>query len=621
MFQTFALAKRLVEAYKSEQGLSQKLLALDKVRNEFLANTSHELRTPLNGILGITEAMLKNQEEGLSENQRHNLFMIAGSSRRLANLVNDILDYSKLKHGNISLFIRPIRLDGLINNVVSVFQKLNASKELKILGEISSDLPLVMGDENRVLQILYNLIGNAVKFTARGSVNIYAERKGNLVELCVSDTGEGIPQDKLEDIFTSFEQGDSSLTRKHGGTGLGLPITKHLVELQGGNIRVESRLGEGSRFYFTLPIAQNTGETGESEIREPLFPIEILRQVSAEPERVDGKINVLIVDDDAVNRLAAAELLKTEGYGFTAVNRGQAALECLKGNSKFSLVLLDVMMPEISGYELCRKIREKKSIFELPILMLTAKTSTEDIVLGFEAGANDYLQKPFEGEELLVRVKTLTELKLSVDRAIAAETAFLQAQIKPHFLFNTLNTISSYCETDPLLAQKLIDDFSRYLRETFDFKRIEMDHPLEKELSLVRAYVEIQQARFGDELQVYFHVDPSIKVRVPFLSIQPLVENAIGHGVRKKEGDGSVVITVEKTANGVRIAVEDDGPGIPPERLEGLLSNDSEKGIGLWNIDNRLKKLYDRGISIESSVGIGTRVSYLIPLKEADESC
>lgn len=611
--QSFVLSRRFSEAFKKVDSLSRELLKMDKIKDEFLANTSHELRTPLSGIIGITESMLKGSDGNLNSQQKKNLSIVTGSARRLTNLVNDILDYSKMRNGDVRLNTRPIHLDGLIQTVVNIFKQLYSSNEFDITYEIPEGLPAAIADENRVVQILYNLVGNAVKFTAKGYIKVSARKAGNMLEMCVSDTGEGIPEDKLEDIFKSFEQVDNSLTRRYGGTGLGLPITKYLVELQGGSIRVESNLGEGSRFYFTLPVAVETPEETDMNIEVPEPFTLSLEEVSAGMETAHEGIRILLVDDDIVNLQAAAEILKLEGYGVNAVNSGKTAIMELERHTDYSLVILDVMMPQMSGYEVCRKLRESKSIFELPVLMLTAKASTEDIVMGFESGTNDYLPKPFEPEELMARVRTLVNLKASVDKAMTAEVAFMQAQIKPHFLFNTLNTISSFCDTDPNLAQKLIDDFSNYLRQSFDFKSLETYVPLERELNLVSSYAEIEKARFGENLKVEFDIDSTIKIRVPMLSIQPLVENAVIHGLRKKGGGGTVTIKVKKAQEGVRVSVVDNGKGIEKDKLKELLMPEASRGIGLWNIDRRLKKLYGKGLSIESEPGKGTEVTFSIP--------
>ncbi len=613
--QAFVLARRFSEAFKDVNMLSQKLLTLDKVKDEFIANTSHELRTPLSGILGITGAMLKGSDGKLNERQRQNLSIIESSSRRLANLVNDILDFSKIKNGDIQLNIHPIRIRGMITTIADVFRQLNLKKELDVIVELPKELPPVMADENRVAQIFYNLIGNAVKFTRSGYVMISSKQNGGMLEFCISDTGIGIPKDKLDDIFHSFEQVDSSLTRTYGGTGLGLPISKHLVELQGGTIRVESTEGIGSHFYFSLPLAGS--DTPEEEDIIPsvqTFMVPSLEGIRGNLES-KGYPRILLVDDDTVNLQAASSILRTEDYGITVANSGKDALTLLDRISDFSLVILDIMMPEISGYEVCKKLREKKSPLELPVLMFTAKASTEDLIAGFRAGANDYLSKPFEPEELLARVRTLTGLKASADKALAAETAFIQAQIKPHFLFNTLNTISYFCDSDPGFAQQLIGDFANFLRQSFDFKNIETTISLAAELSMITSYLKIEKARFGEKLQITFDIDEFLDVKVPFLSIQPLVENAINHGLRKKGGSGTVSVSAKTIPEGVRIAVTDNGQGIEPDKLAKLLLPESSRGIGLWNIDSRLKKLYGTGLSIESSPGQGTCVSYLIPLE------
>lgn len=613
LIQAFILAKRFSEAFKSVHTLSQKLMKLDAVKDEFLANTSHELRTPLNGIIGVTEALLRGGSGELSGMQRQELSVVAGSSRRLSNLVNEILDYSKMKNGDILLNIVPIRLEGLIYSITSVFKQIGKSGECEMIAELPENLPPVLADENRVTQILYNLIGNAVKFTEKGTITISAEKTGEMVEVCVSDTGIGIQEDKLEDIFKSFEQVDTSLTRRHGGTGLGLSITKQLVELHKGTITVDSRLGVGSKFRFTLPVSKKEPENNAITVDSAGLP------PAAEPVNVTAAAKtgngapILLVDDDAFSLQASSAILAMDGYAVTGVGSGKAALEKVREGPAFSLVILDVMMPEMSGYEVCAKLRENKSIFDLPVLMLTARTSTRDIVMGFEAGANDYLSKPFEPEELLARVRTLTELKASADRAMAAEIGFLQAQIKPHFLFNTLSTIASFCSTDPGYARKLITEFASYLRQSFDFKSLDTLVPLEKELELVKSYTEIEKARFGEKLTVLFEIDKTIKARIFQLSIQPLVENAIRHGVRKKSGGGTVTISVKRLLDNVLVSVSDDGCGIEPDRLNTLLSNDEKQGIGLWNIDRRLKKLFGKGLTIESEPGKGTTVTFTIP--------
>jgi sensor histidine kinase YesM len=327
-----------------------------------------------------------------------------------------------------------------------------------------------------------------------------------------------------------------------------------------------------------------------------------------------GSARILVVDDDAVNLRAAASILRLVGYGVTAVSDGRTALAEVASSRDLSVIVLDVMMPEVSGYEVCRKIREDRRNFELPVLMLTASPSTESMALCFEAGANDYLSKPYEPEELLARVGTLEKLKASVDRAMAAETAFMQAQIRPHFLFNTLNAISSFCDTDPARAQRLIDDFADYLRQSFDCMGAEGWGTLESELEFVHSYVKIQKERFGEALQILLPADEMEGLRLPVLSIQPLVENAIVHGLRKCVGGGTVRVSVQKIPEGVRVAVEDDGQGIPPETLQTLLTIGQGHGLGLKNIDRRLKKFYGRGLLIESVPGRGTTVSYVIPL-------
>ncbi len=405
------------ERIRFTQELELKNAALERMnqlKDEFLANTSHELRTPLNGIIGITESMIDGATGELSERQIANLSMVVSSARRLSSLVNDILDFSKLKNRDIELQGKPVDFRQIAGLVLTLSRHLLAGKPLELKNEIPEELPAVDGDENRLQQIMYNLVGNAIKFTESGSVTVSAiALTDDLVEVTVSDTGIGIPPDKFTDIFQAFEQVDASIRREYGGTGLGLSITKQLVELHGGTIRVESELGKGSRFIFTLPISTQTiSPTADNSqevvrVREETLPPQLLLSVTAPS---NGEFTILVVDDEPINLQVVANHLSLQNYAIIQANNGMEALAKIQSGLRPDLILLDIMMPKMSGYEVCKKIREQFSASVMPIVMLTAKNQVSDLVEGLSAGANDYLTKPVLKNELLARIKTHIEL-------------------------------------------------------------------------------------------------------------------------------------------------------------------------------------------------------------------
>jgi PAS domain S-box-containing protein len=441
---------------------------MDRLKDEFLANTSRELRTPLNGIIGIAESMIDGATGQLSDRQIANLSMIVSSGKRLSSLVNDILDLSKLKNRDIKLQRKPVDFRQIAEVVLTISRPLLAGKPLELKNEIGEDLPAVDGDENRLQQIMYNLVGNAIKFTESGSITVSAkelkverlkvEGSGELkvegwqvegsqpnlqpsnlqpsnlqpsnlqpsnlqpsnlqpansfLEITVSDTGIGIPPDKFTDIFQTFEQVDASISREYGGTGLGLSITKQLVELHGGNIRVESKLGQGSRFIFTLPISTQiispTPDRNQAlaRLREEAAPPQLLPSQIAPS---NGQFTILVVDDEPINLQVVANHLSLQNYAIIQASNGMEALAKIESGLRPDLILLDIMMPKMSGYEVCKKIREQFPASEMPIVMLTAKNQVSDLVEGLSAGANDYLTKPVLKNELLARIKTHIEL-------------------------------------------------------------------------------------------------------------------------------------------------------------------------------------------------------------------
>lgn len=411
----------LHDMVSSIKSFVDKLEKLDKLKDEFLANTSHELRTPLNGIIGIAESLNEGVAGKPTQLMQYNLSLIIASGMRLSGLVNDILDFSKLKTHTLDLQINAANIRVITDIVLKLSHPLLSGKELELINAIDQDFPVVEVDENRVQQILYNLIGNAIKFTEAGSVTISAQRRSNMAEISVTDTGIGVPKDKFGHIFTAFEQADGSISRKYGGTGLGLSVTKQLVELHGGTIRVESTAGSGSRFMFTLPIFQGKPPAVEtpstiSKIRHAadIVAIEMAagtQEIPGEQIVPDGAKRILVVDDEMINQQVLKNVLSSGDYAVIQAFNGKDALEAVRSKRHFDLVLLDIMMPMMSGYEVCEKIRKIYPSNELPIIMLSAKNQITDLITGLNAGANDYLTKPISREELLARIKTHLNLK------------------------------------------------------------------------------------------------------------------------------------------------------------------------------------------------------------------
>lgn len=617
--QALIQAKRFAQSFNEVEQLSQKLLTLDGLKDEFMANTSHELRTPLHGIINMAQSMVEGAAGQLNAEQKKHLSVIISTGKRLSSLINDIIDFAKLKNGEIVLKRDAVEFRAVAHSVLEIIRHLAGKKDIRFVMEWPDDLPRMDTDEERLQQILYNLLGNAVKFTREGEIRIKAEAFGGQVKVSVMDTGIGIAKERFDDIFKSFDQGGSAIHREYSGTGLGLSITKKLVELNGGRLWVDSELGRGSTFYFMLPAADDH----RLERRQKPVPVmeealvEVSEAVRVESPRMGRRGTyagcVLIVDDDPVNLQVLDSLLSVANYEIMAFDNGVDALEALNRGLDADVVIADWMMPGMTGLELCKGIRDRFSLSDLPILMLTARSRPEDIELGFQAGVNDFLSKPVDAGELRARVRTLLELRRSVQSSIRTEMAFLQAQIKPHFLYNALNTIIATCPTDPDQAVNLLLELSQYLRSSFDFQNREQLTPLQRELELVKSYLHLEKARFDDRLQIQFEVDESLQVLIPPLSIQPIVENAVRHGVMKRAEGGTIQVKVQSEENGFTVLVEDDGIGIPQHKLDSMLSDHKKSGsVGLMNIHKRLLTLYGKGLVIESEWKRGTRVSFSV---------
>jgi len=359
-----------------------------RAKSQFLATVSHEMRTPLNGILGMTQLLQHTTSDPL---QRSKLEVIAQSGRHLQKVIGDLLDLSRIESGRLVIDPRVVRTTDTVREVADLLQPLAAQKGLRFEVQLADDLPpWIVADGSRVKQVLHNLLGNAIKFTLRGVVDLSAAREGDRIHFCVRDTGPGIPPDQIERIFSAFEQVVLPNTAHfRTGTGLGLTISRDLARAMGGDVRCESIPGQGSAFHFDMPFRACAGpqDAGEDVVDEDL-------------QRLSGRI--LVADDNPVNAMIAKAMLELLGLEVTMAEDGHAALDQLS-QSSFAAVLMDCQMPGLDGWKATRRWREQErssGARRTPIIALTANAVVGDRERCIEAGMDDYLPKPFELREL-----------------------------------------------------------------------------------------------------------------------------------------------------------------------------------------------------------------------------
>lgn len=650
-----ALASAAAELERTNEDLRRASAAKDI----FVANTSHELRTPLHGIIGLVD--ITRREPRISEPGRRNLDLTLQAARRLNGLVADLLDFSRISHAGLAVFPTPVRLASNVEFVCDLLRPTLEGRPITLEAAIDEHLPLVNADPQRLQQIVFNLLGNALKFTKRGSIRVYAKHEGDFVTVFVRDTGCGISKDAQRNIFDAFEQGDGSTARESSGTGLGLAIVKGIVEAHGGRVAVQSTPGMGSTFSFTLKTATDTAATEDellppsgsgliadrlvvietqSRAEQPRFVIE--RDPTGHANRQDEgrapQLDVMVVDDEFVNREVLRQKLEPMGHRVHEAAGGEEALEMIRRSGPPDLVLLDVMMPRITGLDVLRELRKTFDVATLPVILLTARAQQKDLVEGFEAGANDYVVKPFAPAELGARVGLQARIIAST-RAIersrnlgsAITSATLDHEVRlvhlerlaalgaalsgvAHDLVSPLHHVQSGIGLSFARALSLHEavrldeagtqahrellrfldvakegasaalDFASSLR---DMARTGENNAAVEDISTaVETAIRLTRHK-TKSFDVTCDIPSGIGASIGRIELAQLVMNLLGNAAESLTQDrriaGSIRVRCEATAQAVELHVDDDGPGVPEtlrERVFDAFFTTKPAGVG-----------------------------------------
>ena len=443
------MATGIAEHAKSEaENAAERAKESVKAKQQFLSNMSHEIRTPMNAIIGFTKVVLKTE---LTAKQREYLMAIKMSGDALIVLINDILDLAKVDAGKMIFEQSPFRMALSISAMLHLFEPKIQEKNLQLIKEYDSTIPsLLLGDSVRLHQIILNLVSNAVKFTNSGSITVSVkvleqDTEKVKIQFSVKDTGIGISQEKIEKIFENFQQATSGTSRLYGGTGLGLAIVKQLVEQQGGNVSVVSKINKGSTFSFTLDFLKTSGDESIAKTETPLRDEKL------------SNVKVLVVEDIVLNQLLMKTLLDDFGFERDIAANGKIAIEKLK-KKKYDIILMDLQMPMMNGFETTTYIRDILKL-SIPIVALTADVTTVDLEKCKAVGMNDYIAKPVDEKALYYKIVSL--VKKSKLNNIENLTSISGKDVKQKCI--NLQYLALRTKSDPNLMMEMI---SLYLEQT-----------------------------------------------------------------------------------------------------------------------------------------------------------
>lgn len=603
--------RRYFRVNEETKQLALRLQQTEKQKDNFLANTSHELRTPLHGMLNLAQQVEQRYGRQLTAADHHNLTILISLGRRMSYMLNDLLDHSRLPGLQMQTQSVEVALRATVDEVMHILQFTLADKPVSLLNHVPKDFPLLQTDEQRLQQILLNLLHNAIKYTDRGEITVHAACDQGFAQISVSDSGCGIDSDRLALIFQPYEQGNRQ-DDSGEGFGLGLSICMKLVRLQGGTLRVASTPGQGSVFTFTVPLLSGVNETSTFDTETMIETAKFLpsneqaAQVTAPPDTY----RVLLVDNNPISRHMLSSVLSGTFVQFaTTTAQGLHLLE----QEKLDLMIIHSKLPGRSAMELVEAVRDRFSRSELPILLLHAEDSAAKIDALMSAGINDLIAPSADSTELKARIESWCAYRRSVLDRLRLEAAFLQAQVQPDFLLEALHTASVLSRKDTRDMRLLLEAFGKYLRYSFDMRNVDRFSDLMREKEAVEAYLDILRMQYGTNVPIDWlglTTAPLGRLLIPPLSLLPLIQHAlpVAHMSQQK-------LTVQLTLvdqQHLILSIEEQ-LGLY-QQLEIEQNEPAPTDNGLLLLNHRLKQLYGSTLQMCPLPDGGSRVWFEIVL-------
>lgn len=607
IMQAFSMNQKLITLFNEKVELATELATLNRYKDNVLIRTFYSLKHPISSLRQL--ASIRLAESGKNSNPQHQkeFELIAATMKSLDSLVNDLIDNDRIKNQKLQVELLPIELNGIVLGVKQLINVLYVNRKINLDDQLVSNIYIVESDENRLQQMMYHILNYMATFT--DEIDIRTSIENDTLTICFVDVNQRCSIENIKNAIYYEDTHQDIEQQELNETGLGLIISRTLADQL--SCKLSATQKENDSVYICLELHCVTQINMDADVAT----IEVAEQHSngngLDKSNPDDK-TILFISDNELERRIIEKTLQLEGYKVIFSSDEKTTMKLLKRHKSIQLIIIDSILARIPAIKLCEKIREGYPLLELPIILTLLQKDEAWLRLSIQIGINECMVKPIGMTELVNRVRTLIEVKEAYTSLMKNEMLLLRAQIKPHFLFNAINTIISITNENPQLTRDLLIHLSQYLRYSFDFDPSVSELPFSSELNLIRSYLALEKARFEDRLEIEEQLEVT-DFKLPPLLIQPIVENAVKHGLMQKAQGGKIIIRTKKVDSGIEIHVEDNGVGI-----KNATRDFESTGIGLMNISQRLLKQYNQSLSINPRKGGGTIVTILIPF-EGDE--